>query len=425
MRDHSKHICLASEEAVATMLEKIEFERRTEFVRIQDALNRVTAQDCYCQYDLPNKLSSRMDAIAVRWDDFKDGMPDVSTWKRGEQWVFANTGTAIEGDYDTCLLIEQVVLDENEQIVELLSCPKEKGDKTIPVGSRAHKGDLILPAGTLLTPVKLSALAMGGNAQVEVVAKPKVIFIPTGDELVPVDFPLPLGKTIEANSLMIQGKLQQWGAQSYTHPILGDDWDVITAAVQAAVKEYDIVILNAGSSKGSKDFNIEILDEIGEVICHEVNHGPGHHSSYSIVEGTPVVGISGPPSGAEYTTDWYLRPLVEKYLYGNPKPALRVKAKLAEDLPVRKPHGQAKTAPGTTKDNPGPKMFGAKRCVLVPTQDCTWELRFVERGKAPELVGEDTANAFFRFKDEHGGSPAGTEVEVELRYPYTYPGAEL
>ncbi len=425
MRDHSKHICLASEDAVATMLGKIKFERRTETVRIQDALGRVTAQDCVCQYDLPNKLSSRMDAIAVYWDDFKDGMPDVSTWERGKQWNFANTGTAIEGDYDTCLLIEQVVLDEDEKIVELLSCPKEKGDKTTPVGGCAHKGDPILPAGTLLTPVKLSALAMGGIAQVEVVAKPKVIFIPTGDELVPVDFPLPLGKTFEANSLMIKGKLEQWGAESYTHPILGDDWDAIKEAVERAVKEYDVVILNAGSSKGSKDFNIEILDEIGEVICHEVNHGPGHHSSYSVVEGTPVVGISGPPSGAEYTTDWYLRPLVEQYLYGEPRPALRVKAKLAEDLPVRKPHGQAKTAPGTVKDNPGPAMFGAKRCVLQPALDGGWELGFVQRGAAPALIGEDGANAFFRFTDDYGGAKAGTEVEVELRYPYTYPGAEL
>lgn len=426
MRDHSQHICLSVEDAVSTILGKTSFNVRTEHVRIEDALDRVTATDCLCRYDLPNKLSSRMDAIAVYWDDFKDGMPDVSTWECGKQWNFANTGTAIEGDFDTCILIEQVVLDENEQIVELLSGPKEKGDKTIPVGSRHHKGELIVPAGTRLTPVKLSALAMGGIAEVEVVAKPRVIFIPTGDELVPVDFPLPLGKTIEANSLMLKGKLTQWGAESYTHPILGDNWELIKEAVQEAVKEYDIVILNAGSSKGSKDFNIEILDELGEVICHEVNHGPGHHSSYSVVEGTPIVGISGPPSGAEYTADWYLRPLVEKYLYGAPKPALHIKAKLADDLPERKGHGQpGKKAPGTVKLNPGPKMFGAKRVKLTPAEDGTWELHEIKRGEAPELIGEDGANAFFRFTDELGGAKAGTEVEVELRYPYTYPGAEL
>ena len=117
MRDHSKHICLASEDMVPTMLSKISFKRRSEHVLVADALGRVTAKDCICDYDLPNKLGSRMDAIAVYWVDFENGMPDISAWKRGVQWDFANTGTAIDGDFDTCILIEKVVLDDDEELV--------------------------------------------------------------------------------------------------------------------------------------------------------------------------------------------------------------------------------------------------------------------------------------------------------------------
>lgn len=415
MRDHSSHVCIASEEAVSTILAKIAFEPRVEHVRIEDALDRVTAEPCYCAYDLPNKLGSRMDAISVYFDDFADGMPDVSTWKRGVNWEFANTGTAIEGDFDTCIVIEQVELDEHDELVAIKKAPKERGAMTIPVGSRHQKGQLIVDKGVRITPAKMSALAMAGIAQVPVVAKPRVVFIPTGDELVPVNFPLPLGKTFEANSLMLGGKLVQWGAEYHVHPILGDDWEAIRAAVLAAVREYDIVILNAGSSKGSKDFNIEILEEEGEVLYHEVNHGPGHHSSCAVIDGTPVVGISGPPSGAEYTADWYLRPLVEAYLYGAPLPVRKIKARMAHPLPDRKKH------PGEG----GMRMFGAKRVILTDDGAGGFEASIINRGGQAELIGEDQANAFLRVYDELEGAPAGTEVEVELRYPYTYPGAVL
>ncbi len=429
MRDHSKHICLASEDMVPAMLSKISFKRRTEHVLVQDALGRVTAEDCICAYDLPNKLGSRIDTIAVYWDDFADGMPDVSAWERGKQWDFANTGTAIDGDFDTCIAIEQVELDDDEQLVQIKEAPKEKGQLTIEPGSRHQKGQLIVEAGTLLTPAKLSALAMAGIAQVEVVAKPRVVFIPTGDELVPVNFTLPLGKTFEANSLMLAGKLTQWGAAPYTHPIIADDWDAIRDAVLACAAQYDIVVLNAGSSKGSKDFNIEILDEVGEVLAHEVNHGPGHHSSYSVVDGTPVVGISGPPAGAEYTIDWYLKPLVDSYLYGEVHAAPKVKAKLAHDLPERrKPHGGPKPQDGKAQDDKPKKapMFGAKRGKLSLNSAGELEVTMIERadGKAA-LIAEDEADCFFRFTNDLGGAPAGTVVEVELRWPYKYPGSLL
>ncbi len=416
MRDHSAHICMRSEEAAATILSKVEFAPATEHVLIGDALGRVLAADVFCPLDLPNTLCSKMDAISVYFDDFASGqMPDVSQWKRGVNWQFANTGTAIEGDFDTCIMIEFVQLDENEEIVALTKMPKERGEMTIPVGKRHKKGRLLLERGTRITPTKMSALAMAGVAQVPCVRKPRVIFIPTGDELVPPGFPLPKGQCYEANSLMLKGKLTEWGAESYTHPILGDDWDEIKNAVFAAVEEYDIVILNAGSSKGSKDFNIEILEENGQLLYHEVNHGPGHHSSAAVLGGKPVIGISGPPSGAEYTADWYLKPVIDAWLYGAPKPAKKIRAKLAHDLPASGKH----KGPGKG----GIEMFGAKRVILEEVAPGEFTATIPSRHGKAELIAEDEASGFLRVYGPLEGAPAGTEVEVELRYPYQYPEA--
>lgn len=60
------------------------------------------------------------------------------------------------------------------------------------------------------------------------------------------------------------------------------------------------------------------MEEMGHMICHQTNHGPGHHSSYAVVDNVPIVGISGPSGGASFTLDFYLRPLMRKYLGLNP-----------------------------------------------------------------------------------------------------------
>lgn len=115
----------------------------------------------------------------------------------------------------------------------------------------------------------------------------------------------------------MRGKTLAWGGECTVYPIVPDKPDQIEAALHRACAEVDIVVLNAGSSKGSDDWAMEIIDQIGRVINHEVSYGPGHHSSYSVVDGTPVVGIGGPALGAAFTIDFYLKPLIDLW-YGRP-----------------------------------------------------------------------------------------------------------
>lgn len=65
----------------------------------------------------------------------------------------------------------------------------------------------------------------------------------------------------------------------------------------------------------------------GRIVCHQTNHGPGHHSSYAVVDGVPVVGISGPPAGASFTLNFYLKPLMLAFRGLDPHPR-RIPARL-------------------------------------------------------------------------------------------------
>ena len=334
MRDHSKHIQISREEATAKLLASSSFNQRAEMVPIGESFGRTLAEDVRAREDMPTVLTCRLDSIAVHWSDFENGMPDTSNWVRGVDWQFANTGVAMPEGFDTAIVIEHVTVSDDEQHVEVTAAPSERFAGTSAPGSKLKAGELLGFSGQTVTPDVAARIASGNIAAVPVRCKPRVAFIPTGDELVaPGGAHVPVAKNIETNSLLVRGKVQAWGGQFIPFDVVPDDPDAIIDAVKRACAMADIVVLNAGSSKGSEDWSVEQLEEIGTILYHQTNHGPGHHSSAAVVDGTPVVGISGPPAGASFTLNFYLQPLMMKCLGLDPEP-FKVPVRLTAPFPA-------------------------------------------------------------------------------------------
>lgn len=421
MRDHSNHIQMTREQAVAAMLDACDFHPEAESVPVAESVGRVLAEDAVAQLDMPNSLTCAMDSVAVRWDDFADGMPDTSTWQRGVQWEFANTGIGMPEGFDTAIVVEHVTFNEDATKLAFDALPSHKNAGTIAAGSRMRKGDVLVPAGTEVTPLAAANAASGDNATVSVLRRPRVGFIPTGNELVTVGQPVPSGKNIDSNSVLVRGKIQRWGGTPVMYDIAPDDPAAIRAAIERAAEECDIVVLNAGSSKGSDDWSLEVLDRIGTVICHQMNHGPGHHSSFSMVQGTPVVGISGPSGGAAIVVDLYLKPVMMRYL-GQPTEPQRVTARLMAAFPQGhgpSHHGSATVQPAHLPGEKRPKeegqFFVIRRMRLEQQPDGVLGVYPVGGPHAPASEAM-RANAYF-FQETTLGKPApepGAMIQVEL-----------
>lgn len=446
MRDHSKHIELSREDAVAAMLARCAFPEpgdiaAEELVPIAESFGRVLARDVASSVDKPNKLQCCMDSIAVHWDAFEGGMPDTSTWVRGVDWEFANTGVAMPDGYDTAIVIEHVTVSEDEQRVAIDAAPSARFAGTCAPGSQMKRGDVLAQAGEVVTPDIAARIATGNVTAVPARVKPKVAFIPTGNELVVPGGPIEEGRNIETNSLLFRGKVEMWGGVPMVFDIVPDDPELIKAAIRRACSMADIVVLNAGSSKGSEDWNCEQMEELGEVLCHETNHGPGHHSSYALVDGTPVVGISGPPAGASFTLNFYLRPLMMKFLGRSPEPE-RIPVRLAAPFPAKggpgggpggkpEPGGKQGMADGESSAKskptkaagevrpsivaPGASFFGIKFLTVETLPDGTLSgTPLPGRPGSPEA---ESANAYYMMPSGPGVEPpaVGDVIWVELR----------
>lgn len=105
-----------------------------------------------------------------------------------------------------------------------------------------------------------------------VVHRPRVAFIPTGNELVAPGVPFDpdraasfaaRGRNFETNSVLVKAKCEQWGGRFVPFDIVPDRRDAIEEAIAQAVEQADIVVLNAGSSKGSDDWSCEVMEQMG------------------------------------------------------------------------------------------------------------------------------------------------------------------
>lgn len=296
------------------LIEQIEFKRKTETVDLYNAVDRVSAEDVKAKVVLPKLPVSKMDGIGVCFSDFESGIPNTENWQEGKEYIFANTGCVVPEPYDTVILIEDVRFIEGK--LKILAKPEKKGQLIDPPGSLIGENEILVNKYEKITAPQVGLLASGGIKEVKVIARPKIVFIPTGDELVSwQNDDYPIDKNIESNSMMLSAFCQQYQADLTIFPIIPDDKVKLKEALTKASDMADIVLINAGSSKGTKDFTLDLLETEGEVLVYELGCRPGKHSSFSKFRQKPVLGIAGPPNGAELAMRFYLKAIMQAYYH--------------------------------------------------------------------------------------------------------------
>ena len=302
------------DEALALLFSRWTPTPEAERIPVTACAGRVLAEDVTAKYDLPVVRASRMDGVAVKSALFAEGMPDTSLWRLGVDFVRADTGDDFDDAFDAVIPIENVTLTEDGGLRIGAEVRVTPGFNVKPGGAEVRKGALVAPAGRYLTVTDLGAICMSGAAEISVVKKPRVAFLPTGSELVPVGSELRRGQNFDTNSPMLAAMLREMGAEPITHPIVLDDPAAISAAVDALLPRCDVLLIGAGTSKGGEDYSARVLAEKGEVLFHGVAAVPGRPMSMAILEGKPAVNLSGPAFAAFYSADWAVRAIVCRWL---------------------------------------------------------------------------------------------------------------
>ena len=315
----TRHVYLAMkglEEARGIFL-KVWQGKRTlpEEINVEDSLGRVTSEPVFAKVSAPSFHSAAMDGIAVKAEETYGATEKTpKTLRIGDSALWIDTGRALPEGYNAVIMVEKLH-QLNERTVEILS-PAYPWQNIRKVGEDIVATQLLLPQNHVVRSCDMGALATAGVFKIMVRKRPKVIIIPTGTELVhrrDITDPARLKKDqiIESNSITLSGLVREAHGEPCVFDITPDnEKDILGALLKALDSNPDLVIINAGSSAGSKDYTADIVAQAGEVLVHGVAMMPGKPTILGVIKEKPVIGIPGYTVSAIMAFEQFARPLL-------------------------------------------------------------------------------------------------------------------
>jgi len=302
-----------------------------EMIQVDQALGRITAEPVFASLSSPFYNASAMDGIGVRFQDTigaSEATPVRLRLHKQFEWV--NTGNVLPQKFDAVIMVEDVQ-PINDNTVEIIA-PVTPWKHVRTIGEDIVTSELILPDGHRIRPIDLGAMLATGLTDVKVRKIPSVLVIPTGSELVQPGGSLAPGNIIEFNSRVLAGYLSEWGLLAERSPIVTDEPAALEKAIRAAAAAYDMVIVNAGASAGSRDHTAGVIAGLGEIVLHGVNIRPGKPVILGLVNNKPVIGLPGYTISAVITLNLFVRALADTLLGTQSVPPRCLEATLARPL---------------------------------------------------------------------------------------------
>ena len=324
----------------------------------EHAVGRVLTEPVVAKISSPHYHASAMDGFAVSSAATEGALPNepvilICGAAQGEQSAaYLDTGDPLPDWADAVIPIENI--ESLKEDGSISANPRQTHairfrdavtpwSHVRPLGEDIIATQLVLPSGHTLRPVDLGAIAACGYSEVRVSRKPRVAILPTGTELVPVGEPVKAGDIIEYNSIVLAGQVNDWGGMAVRFPITSDWLAEIRKTVKKAAVDFDLILLNAGSSAGSEDFSAQVVQQLGELLVHGVAVRPGHpvilgmihldeDESVKTITKKPIIGVPGYPVSAALTSEIFVEPLLARWLGRQPNQPVIVSAALTRKV---------------------------------------------------------------------------------------------
>ena len=370
-----------------------------ERVPLLEALGRVLTEDVASAEAQPPFDSSAMDGFAVRAGptaelalvgESRAGRPAERALEAGEAMVIS-TGAVVPGGADAVVAVENAERSDGRVRV-----PESRpGLNVRRAGEDLALGEVAVRAGSQLGPAELGVLASLGAVDAPCARRPRVGVLCTGDELVGLGEPLEPGQIRNSNAVSLGAQAQAAGAEVVVRGVVPDDFKGTVAALDAALREADVVCVSGGVSVGPHDHVKPALAALGvEERFWGVALKPGKPTWFGVAPRALVFGLPGNPVSAMVTFHLFARPALRGMLGAEPADT-RASAVLDVAVPRLAPRAQV------------------VRCTLRAADD-GWHVAPTKAQGSHVLSSMVGAAAFAVVPAGDGEQAAGSRVEIEI-----------
>jgi putative molybdopterin biosynthesis protein len=324
-----------------------------ESVPLAAALARVLAHDVVAPVDAPPFDRSNVDGFALRAADTV-GASDAAPRRLilNAEVIACGHAPAVEVAPGTATTIatggviprgaDAVVMIEQTELIDDATAPAievrravSPGQYVSYAGSDMARGETLLRKGTRIGSREIGMLAACGLASIEVVRRPKVAVLSTGDELVTPGAALKPAGVYDSNGAIVAAAVTEAGGEAIPFGAFPDDEATLARAVREALAASDMVVLSGGTSKGAGDLSHRVVSKLGlpGVLVHGVALKPGKPLCLAVIEGKPLAVLPGFPTSAIFTFHAFVAPVIRARAGLPAETARTVEAK----VPVRIP----------------------------------------------------------------------------------------
>ena len=203
-------------EALSEYLNKLNIKPIIENISLREALGRTSSEAIFAKLSSPQNHLAAMDGIAIK-ASITEKATELNPLKLYERkdFKYINTGNIIPDEYDSVIMIEDV-LDRDDHIEIIV--PSKPWQHIRPIGEDIVKGEMVIPSDFKINSFALGSLAASGNFNINVYKKPLVSVIVTGDEIVSSFEEMTEGKIIDSNSYMLSGLVEECGGSAKALP---------------------------------------------------------------------------------------------------------------------------------------------------------------------------------------------------------------
>jgi putative molybdopterin biosynthesis protein len=301
----------------------------SESVTLAQSRTRILAHDVVAAVDAPPFDRSNVDGFAVRAADTvgaSDGKPKVLALNA--EVIACGFAPAITVMLGTCTAIatggviprgaDAIVMIEQTELIEEGAARIELRRAAVPgqfvsyAGSDIARGETLLRRGTHIGSREIGMLAACGLDRVDVVRRPKVAVLSTGNELVEPGQPLTPAGVYDSNGAILAASIAEAGGEAVVFGACPDDAATLEKVVRDALAVSDMVVLSGGTSKGAGDLSHRVVSQLGKpgILVHGVALKPGKPLCLGVVGDKPIVVLPGFPTSAIFTFHTFVAPII-------------------------------------------------------------------------------------------------------------------
>ncbi|MDL2246799.1 molybdopterin molybdenumtransferase MoeA [Methanobrevibacter sp. OttesenSCG-928-K11] len=301
------------------------YDLEAEEINVEDSYGRILFDDVFSKMDFPSFNKALKDGFAIKAEDsygvneenpktlkvidFLEAGATTDKVVENGTCIEISTGAAMPEGADGVVMVEYSEKHDDEVDILTSITPSQDVAKK---GSDITESKLILEKGDFLTPGKIGVLLSQGFKTIDVVKKPVVGVISTGNEIVSQGSSLDYGKIYDVNGAMIKNSAISFGACGKSLGIVKDNYDSLKSKILEVIDDVDVLICSGGTSAGLGDVVKSVLEELGEVHIHGISVQPGKPTIVGVVNDKVVIGLPGNPVSAIVIFNVFVAPYISQ-----------------------------------------------------------------------------------------------------------------